>query len=211
MTRIADTLFKEVAGKDSLEVGYLTSSDLVPVFDASAGVFKMVAINDFATDADIMEPAAGFISGTGTVYKSSVTKVGTMIITRIYIDLTGAQSVATDKDIIGDTGVAHIGQVTAAVNGNIMGGLMRCLEVPLVGADDIDLYSADEGTGEEDGGIAALAETALIVKGGAWAIDGGTAFGPVVDNQYLYLVAGEADAGVYTAGKFLIELFGIAA
>lgn len=157
-----------------------------------------------------MAPGAGF-AGTGTVHKSSVVKNGELYKTTILLDLTGAASSTTDLDIIGTSGVSHIGQITAVKNGTIVGGQVTCLELPAGGADDIDLYSAVEGTGEFDGGIAALDETALIASGGAWAA--GTTKGmtalPAAD-EYLYLTGGEAGtAATYTAGKFLIELWGM--
>lgn len=153
----------------------------------------------------------GITGGTGTVYKTSVERVGGIIKTSIYIDLTGLASSTTDLDIIGVAGgPAHIGRITAAQNGTIEAIRMTCLELPAGGADDIDLYAATEGTGEFDGGIAALAETALITAGAAWAngtVKGSTAV-PAAD-KYLYLTGGEAGtAATYTAGKFLIELFG---
>ena len=156
-----------------------------------------------------MAPAAGFL-GTGTVYKSAVVRQGDFIKTSIYIDLTGAKSSTTDLDIIGNSGASHIGQITAAVNGTIVGGTMTCLEVPTTGADDVDLYAATEGTGAFDGGVAALAETALVTAGGAWTLGLTKAMSglPVAD-QYLYLTCGEAGVvGTYGAGKFLIELIG---
>lgn len=156
--------------------------------------------------------AAGFTGGTGTVYKSSVNKVGGIYHTRIMLDLTGLAGSATDLDIIGTgTAAAHIGQLTAAQNGaTILAVQMTCLELPAGGPDDIDLYSATEGTGAYDTGIGTLTETALITAGGAWAngtVKGATAV-PAA-GQYLYLVNGEAAAGgTYTAGKFVIDIFG---
>lgn len=157
---------------------------------------------------------AGITGGTGTIYKTSVEKLGGIIKTSIYIDLTGLASSTTDLDIIGvGASAAHIGRITAAQNGTIEAIRMTCLELPAGGADDIDLYAATEGTGVFDGGIAALTETALITAGGAWA--NGTVKGSVAvpaADQYLYLTGGEAGtAATYTAGKFLIELFGYAA
>lgn len=154
---------------------------------------------------------AGITGGTGTVYRSAVEVVGGIIKTTIVIDLTGLASSTTDLDIIGQgLSAAHIGQITAAQNGTIDAIRMTCLELPAGGADDIDLYAATEGTGVFDGGIAALTETALITAGGAWA--NGTVKGSVdvpAANQYLYLTGGEAGtAATYTAGKFVIELFG---
>jgi hypothetical protein len=161
--------------------------------------------------ASTMAPGAGF-AGTGTVYKASVDKVGDLIKTTILIDLTGAASSTTDLDIIGTSGVSHIGQIKAAVNGTIVGGRVTCIELPAGGVTDIDLYSATEGTGAFDGGIGALEEVAMVTSGGAWA--SGTTKGilaaPAAD-KYLYLTGGAAGtAASYTAGIFLIELFGTA-
>jgi hypothetical protein len=154
---------------------------------------------------------AGITAGTGTVYKTAVLKRGGIITTSILIDLTGLASSTTDLDIIG-VGLlpAHIGQVTAAQNGTILAGRMTCLEVPAGGADDIDLYAATEGTGVFDGAVGDLAETALITAGGAWTLGLQKITGAdVAANKYLYLTGGEAGtAATYTAGKFLIELFG---
>ncbi len=154
---------------------------------------------------------AGITGGTGTVYKTSVIKHGSLIITRIYIDLTGLGSSTTDLDIIGQgASAAHLGRITAARNGTIEAIRMTCLELPATGVTDIDLYAADEATGVFDAGIATLAETALITAGGAWAngtVKASTAV-PAA-NQYLYLTSGAGGtAGTYTAGKFLIEIFG---
>jgi hypothetical protein len=154
---------------------------------------------------------AGITAGTGTVYKSGVQQSGGIIKTEILIDLTGLASSTTDLDIIGvGTDPAHIGRITAAQNGTILAIRMTCLELPAGGADDIDLYAATEGTGIFDGGIAALTETALITAGGAWASGTVKASTEVpAANQYLYLTGGEAGtAATYTAGKFLIEIFG---
>lgn len=156
-------------------------------------------------------PGAGFSGGTGTVIKSSIEKIGGIIRTTFLIDLTGLGSSTTDLDIIGTgASAAYFGRITAALNGTILTGRMTCLEVPVGGADDIDLYSATEATGVFDGGIAALAETALITAGGAWTLALTKAIGNVpAAGEYLYLCGGEGGtAAAYTAGKFLIELEG---
>ena len=156
-------------------------------------------------------PGAGISGGTGTIFKSSVMRIGGIIRTSILIDLTGLASSTDDLDIIGQgVSAAYLGQITAAKNGTILSGRMTCLEVPTGGADDIDLYSATEGTGAFDGGIASLTETALITSGGAWTLALTKALGAVpAANEYLYLTGGEAGtAATYTAGKFLIELDG---
>lgn len=159
---------------------------------------------------DGLSAGSGITAGTGTVYRSSVTKSGGIIRTQIYIDLTGLASSTTDLDIIGvGAGVAYIGRVTNAVNGEIFAGKMSCIEVPAGGADDIDLYAATEGTGVFDGGVAALTETALVTSGGAWTRVPKLFTALPVADAYLYLTGGEAGtAATYTAGKFLIELEG---
>ena len=157
------------------------------------------------------DPGTGISSGTGTVFKSSVQRVGGIIKTSLLIDLTGLASSTTDLDIIGNgSGAAYLGQITAAKNGTILTGRMTCLEVPAGGADDIDLYSATEATGVFDAGIGTLAETALVTAAGAWTLGLTKGFSAIpAANQYLYLCGGEAGtAAAYTAGKFLIELEG---
>jgi len=157
------------------------------------------------------DPGTGISSGTGTVFKSSVQRVGGIIKTSLLIDLTGLASSTTDLDIIGvGAGAAYLGQITAAKNGTILTGRMTCLEVPAGGADDVDLYSATEATGVFDAGIGTLAETALVTAGAAWTLGLTKGLSAIpAANQYLYLCGGEAGtAATYTAGKFLIELEG---
>lgn len=156
-------------------------------------------------------PGTGISSGTGTVFKSSVQRVGGIIKTSLLIDLTGLASSTTDLDIIGvGAGAAYLGQITAAKNGTILTGRMTCLEVPAGGADDVDLYAATESTGVFDAGIGTLAETALVTAGAAWTLGLTKGLSAIpAANQYLYLCGGEAGtAATYTAGKFLIELEG---
>lgn len=156
--------------------------------------------------------SAGAGVSAAETYKTSVTKDGGLYITRIVVDLTGLVGSATDLDIIGNTGgaaSAHFGQITAAVNGTIVGGQVTCLELPAGGADDIDFYSATVSTGAQDVDVTTLTETVLITSGGAWAsgtVKGMTTIPPA--NDYLYIVNGEAAGGTFTAGKFLIELYG---
>ena len=189
----------------------------------SGGALKIGAVAVNATAAEIngaadlsaqeMTPGVGISGGTGTVFKSKVVKQGGIIKTEILIDLTGLSSSTTDLDIIGQGVVAaYLCQITAALNGTIMYGQMRCLETPAGGVTDIDLYSATEATGVFDGAISLLTETALLTKGGAWsgAVTPAIFTGAVVANQYLYLCGGAAGtAAAYTAGRFLIELWGV--
>lgn len=161
------------------------------------------------------EAAAGITGGTGTVCINSVVTHNDIIETTIFVDLTGLDSVATDLDIIGTgASAAHIGQITAAVNGTIVGGSVTCLELPAGGDPNVALYAASEATGVLDGGIAALTETLVVDPAADWtngAVKGMTTVPPA--DSYLYLVQGDASgtAASYTAGKFLIKMYGVAA
>ena len=124
------------------------------VLDANGGVDIP---GEVELDGNILavEAGAGITAGVGAIYKSSVLKVGGIIHTKILLDLTGLSSSTTNGDVIGvdDTGVAHLGQITAARNGTILTGRMTCIEAPATGDPDIDLYSATEATGVEDSAI----------------------------------------------------------
>lgn len=203
--------YGSLAGPTATELGFLDGAAA-----ANSTASKASIIN---TDGTLLLPGAvnatagaGFTGGTGTIFKTAVEKVGGIIRTSILFDLTGLASSTTDLDIIG-TGVtaAHMGQLTAALNGTILSGRLTCLEVPAGGVTDIDLYWATEATGKFDDAISGLTETALITAGGAWtlALTKAVADPVGIANGYLYLTGGAGGtASTYTAGKFLLELQG---
>lgn len=158
------------------------------------------------------EAGTGITLGTGTIIRTGVSHVGGVITTQILMDVTGLKSATSDLDIIGEAvtaGPASLGQITELQNGTILGGFMTCIELP-ASLTDIDLYSATVATGEHEDGVATLVETALLTKGGAWASGDRTVLtGVPPADGYLYLVNGAADtADDFTAGRFLIELYG---
>ena len=127
-------------------------------------------------------------------------------------DMTGLRTDTDDRDIIGEAvsgDDASLFQIKAGEHGTILMGKMTCLEAPL-SLTDIDVYSATVSTGEHEDGIAALDETALLTAGGAWTSGKTVGFiGVPAADEYIYLVNGAADtADNFTAGKFLIEMFG---
>ena len=168
----------------------------------SSGIASFDA-NKLATEA-----GTGITGGTGTIYRSSVMRSGGIITTRILIDLTGLRSTASG-DIIGVNGtsnVCHIGQITAAQNGTIIAGSMECFEAPSGGDPDINVHSATESTGVEDGAIADLTET-LLVNAGDATLGSKVYFTAVpAADSFLYLTTGDATDADYTAGKLFIEL-----
>ena len=162
---------------------------------------------------DRMTPGAGFL-GTGGFYWSSIEKIGTIFKTTIFADLTGLASTTTDTDIIGLAagGAAHFGQIKAALNGTLFYGQVTWLETPATGVTDIAFWSADEATGAYDALITSLVEVSMYDKGSAAAEAAATQIAltalPAAD-KYMYLACGAAGVpGTYTAGKFLLELWG---
>jgi hypothetical protein len=183
------------------------------VFDSTLNVVGRTTLpgNTMATTA-----GAGITAGSGTIYASGVLRTGTLVHTRILIDITGLNSSVTN-DVIGvDGGAAscHLGQYTTAVSGTVFAGNMTCLEAPATGDADIDLWSADESTLAEDTQIsAATGELQCVTAGGSWTVNESIAFSVLPGaNDYFYLTSGGAGASAtYTTGIFLIELFGLGA
>ena len=85
---------------------------------------------------------------------------------------------------------------------------MTCFEAPTGGDPDINVHSATEGTGVEDGAISDLTET-LLVNAGDATLGSVVIFTAVpAADEFLYLTLGDTTNADYTAGKLLIELFG---
>ena len=205
---MANTTFKGTlrseGGYSSIATDSTTGAETTQMSISTAG-FASLDANTMAVEA-----GTGITTGTGTIYKTSVQRSGGIITTRILIDLTGLRSTGSG-DIIGVNGTAlvcHIGQITAARNGTILTGSMECFEAPAGGDPDINIHSATEGTGVEDGAIADLTETLLVNSGDATL--GSKVFFSAVPaaDQFLYLTTGAATDADYTAGKLLIELMG---
>ena len=144
------------------------------------------------------------------------------VITTIYLDLgqggaTDIVSSSTAGDVIGenDAAAAYATQITTAKNGVIYKAELICMETPVGGDTDINVTLhasslAEDAAGESGGHV--------IVNGGAQAIGRhSTGDAAAIEaaagaaNDYLYLTHGGTTAGTYTAGKFLIRLFGVTA
>ena len=167
-------------------------------------------VTSFDANTLSTEAGTGITTGSGTIYRSAIQRVGGIITTRILIDLTGLRSTGSG-DIIGVNGtslVCHIGQITAAQNGTILTGSMECFEAPAGGDPDINIHSATESTGVEDGAISGLSETLLVNSGDATL--GSKVFFSAVPaaDEFLYLTTGAATDADYTAGKLFIEMMG---
>ena len=163
--------------------------------------------NTIATTA-----GTGITTGTGTVYQAGVIKIGEVFHTTILLDLTGLAS-SGSGDIIGKAATAnsHIGQITAAVNGTVLGGKLTCLEAPAGGDPDINLWYADEATGTEDAAVTSLTNQVQICDSGDLALNSVVSLATVAADKYLYMATGAATNADYTAGKILIEFWGYTA
>ena len=179
--------------------------------NATTGAITITSGNKMAVEAI----AGAGIEGTAETYITQVERFKSdtdtnvnLVKTTIMIDLTGLRSTAAG-DIIGKNGagIAYIAQVTTANQGVVFGVSMSCYETPAGGDPDINLHSADEGTGVEDTAIGDLTET-LIINGGDAAAGTRTAGGTIAADQYLYLTAGATTDATYTAGRLVIEILG---
>jgi len=162
-----------------------------------------------------MPCGTGISAGSGTICESRVSKVGGLFKTEMFIDLTGLHGGDAVGDIIGvDGGTAncHIGQITAAKNGTIFFGRITCLETPAGGDPDVDFYgSADEATGAQDAALATITGEAILLNHGDWtgAIATPVALTAFPDaDGYMYMSQGAATDVAYSAGIFLIEMWG---
>lgn len=192
---------------------YLISGTVVGNFFTFGNVTIVTGVVESITQVSPalveLSPGVGISPVTNTIFKTSTVLSNNIITTQILLDLTGLQSGGTAGDIIGKngSGVAYLGQITAANNGTILGVSITCLEAPVGGDTDIDLYSATEATGVEDTAITALTET-QIINSGTFSV-GTIARGNTIGaNQYLYLVGQGTSNAAYSAGRLLIEIIG---
>ena len=175
------------------------------------GKLTVAGRSDLDGNTGLGTAGAGITAGSGTIIKTSATKEGGIITTRLLIDLTGLNSSAAN-DIIGVDAAAdcHWGQITDNTNGTIFGGRMTCLEVPVGGELDIDLFSAIESTGVEDTPMNNLTQRNILLTNADWDLTNGRAITLFPKNaEYIYLAGSSGGVdGTYTAGRFLIEFYG---
>ena len=167
--------------------------------------------------ANPVDPGGGFDGAT--LVTQYIQKINGEIITSILLDIQDLLVSGTVKDIIGEDGVAaaYITQIKTAKNGVIYKAEMSCVEAP-AGSNttaDIDLVTNSASLAEDatyDGSGNAVV---LIAAGGAYTKGmqrvsaAGTDFS-ATNNDYLYLANGSGanSGGTYTAGKFIIKLYG---
>jgi len=152
---------------------------------------------------------------------TTIRKINGEIVTTILVDIQDFLCSGTAKDVIGEDGAAaaYIGRITTAKNGIVYKIEMACIEKP-AGSNtsrDIDLASSPHSRSEDqtfDGG-AGSNELPLITTGTDWEV-GMRKMSAVnlnwvnLPGDYIYLVNGSGanSGGTYTAGKFIIKLYG---
>lgn len=134
-------------------------------------------------------------------------------VTEILVEIDGLVSAATDNDVIGDSGgaaAAHIGRIAVAESGTILAGVMECIEAPVGGELDIDLYADSSLVAQSADGTT---DTALLETGANWTAGLRKVLTGVPANlDYLYLTVGTASSPTgaeYTAGIFKITFYGV--
>ncbi len=182
-----------------------------PVYASGAGAGAAWSV--IALGNDLAVVASAGITGVAETYGASVVKAGGIIKTTIMIDLTGLES-GDAGDIIGDASpsISHLGRFTVARNGALFYGTITCLETPVGGEPDIDFTSADEGTGVQDTAISALTNGQILLNTGDWTAAVQTPelmTGLPAADQYLYMVGVDVTAVEYSAGRFLLEFYGV--
>ena len=160
-------------------------------------------------------PGAGITDGSNTICKVSVLREGSLITTRIVVDMTDLESVTGDEKVIGTgTGPAFLTKITTAVNGTIYGGICNVIESLATGQTNIDLKSSASAVAAKgDAASGGDGFTELFAGGGALNNTNNSykTFSEVTADHHLYLVTGASGtADTYSAGKFVITLLGTA-
>lgn len=192
----------------------MTGSHLAGPLTVTGGVVADVTgdvTGDVNATVASAEHGAGAIgtSSFGAPETSRRSENGT-IITEIKIDLTGLASSGTENDVIGLAagGAAYVGRNVVANNGQVYKVEMSCLELPAGGDADIILVQGSAADEEYDDTVA---DTAAVCDGtGDWVL-GETVVNiapALTANYYLYLTQGATDGAAYTAGQFIIRLYG---
>lgn len=160
--------------------------------------------------------AAQSAGDASPIRSSNVGEFNSEIITTLFVDLATASvqasSFDTDLDAIGisgETTPCYITRLVNSVNGYVYKGELICVETPAGGDTHVGVYSSDDNTIAPGGSLSSESE---LITPAAQAFGNVTEFSlttGITDNDYLYLAQGNTQAEAqYTAGKFLIRLYG---
>jgi hypothetical protein len=226
-TNVLSTLHLESSGTGTQAI----------LIESDGGIFaeadKKIQIQTTGEDVEITAATSGKIIklvqtvplvGSGIENGSAtcewfVTSVGTapatghsLQITQLYIDLKGLSDGGAIHDVIGNNGNAncHFGQNSVAVLGTFLGATITMIEAAAGGAADINFYSNTLATLTQDTLATATGTAVLILDAGEWAIGAVKSLDTAwLADTYLYLTNGEnATSAAYTAGKFIVTIYG---
>jgi hypothetical protein len=204
-------------GTSSQQINGITINNSLLTLSLVNGTSHIYSNAALITDMPVTSCGAGMAQGNGVKYMPFGKRGALgMFVEEIFIDLNaaGASSSTTDLDIIGKSaaGAAHIGQITAALNGVVTAITMTCTQVPATGVTDINVCQSSVSTGVFDDAGSGLTNYALLLDAaGAWTLGLTKVFSvnPTA-NYYLYLLGGAAGTpGAYSAGKFVIRIYGV--
>jgi hypothetical protein len=165
--------------------------------------------NEIAT---MGSPGAG-VSGRGGLV-TTVEQINNVIVTTLLVDIHGLLSGNQANGAIGDTGgaaAAHFGQITTAVNGLIYKAEISCLEAAATGGTDIDLsFNTSALAQNADGtGGAPVTLNGGVLSVGELFDSTGVALTASLADHYIHLLDVGTSPATYSAGKFVIRLYGI--
>ena len=193
---------------------------------------RLYSLDKLGQSETTLEPGAAM---SGAFGHGKASRHGSEIITELYVDL-GAGQVYSPKSHLTGTIIAHSGvldsspvqtapaylaRITNDKAGMVNLIEMNCIEAPVGGEPDIVLLAATSSAlvYSGSGGLATRADLFTVVDFEGDAVDGSSAAGLLDGNQlqtfqYLYLGTGAntiaEGENIYTAGKFVIRLFGTA-
>ena len=163
--------------------------------------------NNFET---VTAPGAGFADA---VVGSNISKINNEIVTTILIDLQqgpiAAESTGLTIGKNGSSADAYITRVTTAKNGVIFKAEMSCIELPNASKDTNLVFSnsGSLGPGENPGGVFTAINAGVFAVGKTAVLTNSATNG--LTDQYMYLASGSNDGTAdYTAGKFILKLYG---
>lgn len=160
-------------------------------------------------------PGTGFSAAAYTSNTGITGLIQGEVITSIFLDIhaLGLSSGTHAKDAIGiadSSNPAYFTQITQTKNGVVYAGELICVEEPVGGDTSIGVFANTSGSiapdanaSEDSNHEICAASTQTLGKRTAFTITSGGN-----QNDYLYLVQGGTTDAAYSAGKFIVRLFG---
>ena len=175
----------------------------------------VLAFNAAYTHGPGEYPGSGLRAASGFKFNSSKSYHGNIVKTAILMDITDLSSTTNNAEVIGNGTDAscwmyQVGVGTNHQRGGFLdvAGTVTCLQAPAGGDTDIDFY--EDTVSSRAGGYDISGADKILEKGGAWAAGDVIPITAPPTNSYVYMASGgSGSAGTYTAGIFLIELYGM--